>query len=73
MLLVGAPRVPAHGGLAGGIVLVPALALILNVRPGWLDEAERPFFLWSHFYDPHYPFDPPRPWPAGARPSSPGS
>lgn len=28
----------------------------------WLDGARRPFFLWSHFYDPHFPFDPPPPW-----------
>ncbi len=27
----------------------------------WLDgrEATRPFFLWLHFYDPHFPYDPP--------------
>ena len=26
----------------------------------WLeDEREQPFFLWLHFYDPHFPYDPP--------------
>jgi arylsulfatase A-like enzyme len=29
----------------------------------WLEsDARDPFFLWLHFYDPHYPFDPPPPW-----------
>jgi arylsulfatase A-like enzyme len=29
----------------------------------WLEhEARSPFFLWVHFYDPHFPFDPPPPW-----------
>lgn len=32
----------------------------------WLDDAPRPWFLWAHFYDPHYPFDPPPPWPRTA-------
>ncbi len=28
----------------------------------WLRERDerRPFFLWLHFYDPHFPYDPPR-------------
>src|SRR5262249_30884060 len=25
----------------------------------WLAAAERPYFLWVHFYDPHTPYDPP--------------
>jgi choline-sulfatase len=30
----------------------------------WLDKSERgkPFFLWVHFYDPHFPYDPPEPY-----------
>ncbi len=28
----------------------------------WMTDARRPFLLWSHFYDPHFPFDPPPPW-----------
>jgi arylsulfatase A-like enzyme len=28
----------------------------------WLDAARRPFLLWVHVYDPHFPFDPPPPW-----------
>jgi arylsulfatase A-like enzyme len=34
----------------------------VDLSLAWLDEARRPFLLWSHFYDPHYPFDPPPPW-----------
>ena len=30
----------------------------------WLTGAPRPFFLWTHIYDPHFPFDPPPPWSA---------
>jgi len=30
---------------------------------GWIArEARSPFFLWVHFYDAHYPYDPPPPW-----------
>jgi arylsulfatase A-like enzyme len=36
-------------------VLAPAL--------GWLDKtAEKKFFTWLHFYDPHHPYDPPEPY-----------
>jgi choline-sulfatase len=29
----------------------------------WLgQEIKPPFFLWLHFYDPHFPFDPPQPY-----------
>ena len=30
----------------------------------WLAKSERgkPFFLWVHFYDPHFPYDPPEPY-----------
>ncbi len=29
----------------------------------WLEKADRskPFFLWIHYYDPHFPYDPPEP------------
>ena len=34
----------------------------------WLASAPRPWFLWVHYYDPHYPYDPPREFVrAGAR------
>ncbi|MFH1679683.1 MAG: sulfatase [Candidatus Eisenbacteria bacterium] len=29
----------------------------------WLrDVGDRPFFLWVHYFDPHWPYDPPRPY-----------
>jgi arylsulfatase A-like enzyme len=29
----------------------------------WLDaHADEPFFLWIHYFDPHYPWDPPEPY-----------
>ena len=28
----------------------------------WLRNAQRPFFLWLHLYDPHSPYDPPEPY-----------
>lgn len=29
----------------------------------WLDDnASRPFFLWVHYFDPHYPYTPPPPF-----------
>ncbi len=27
-----------------------------------LDSGERPFFLWVHYLDPHWPYSPPDPW-----------
>ena len=26
----------------------------------WLDATDGPFFLWTHFMDPHGPYDPPQ-------------
>jgi arylsulfatase A-like enzyme/predicted Zn-dependent protease len=33
----------------------------------WLEKRspERPFFAWLHFFDPHLPYSPPPPYPAG--------
>ncbi len=28
----------------------------------WLGRAKAPWFLWAHFYDAHFPYDPPPPW-----------
>ncbi len=35
----------------------------------WLDgrDPDRKFFAWLHFYDPHFPYDPPEPWRSDAR------
>lgn len=28
----------------------------------WIDSASEPFFLWLHYFDPHYPYLPPPPF-----------
>ncbi len=33
----------------------------------WLEDAERPFLLWVHFYDAHWPYSPPSPYDARFR------
>ena len=42
----------------------------LAAAQGWLATAPTPRFAWVHFYDPHYPYEPPaahrRPGPRGA-------
>ena len=30
---------------------------------GWTSHGGQPFFLFLHYYDPHYPYDPPPPFP----------
>lgn len=50
----------------------PALRRFFDERPAadvaaptlaWLDQrGKRPFFLWTHFFDPHQPHDPPSPY-----------
>jgi arylsulfatase A-like enzyme/cytochrome c-type biogenesis protein CcmH/NrfG len=48
--LEGAPRVERSAADT------TALAL------GWLKKARKPFFLWVHFFDPHTPYTPPKPF-----------
>jgi arylsulfatase A-like enzyme/Tfp pilus assembly protein PilF len=42
---------------------------VMKLALGWLkeyvgsrDAAPKPFFLWVHLYDPHYPYTPPEPY-----------
>jgi arylsulfatase len=39
-------------------------AAITAVAVRWLDArpADRPFFLWAHYLDPHWLYEPPAPW-----------
>ncbi|MBI3966618.1 MAG: sulfatase [Chloroflexi bacterium] len=40
----------------------------------WLDERDdRPFFLWVHYFDPHWPYTPPPPYDTMYDPSYDGS
>ncbi|MEZ4650192.1 MAG: sulfatase-like hydrolase/transferase [Candidatus Eisenbacteria bacterium] len=35
---------------------------VTDLSLAWLDEpSDEPFFLWSHYFDPHNPYDPPEP------------
>lgn len=36
---------------------------VVDAAMPWLEaNADRRFFAWLHFYDPHTPYDPPEPW-----------
>lgn len=37
-------------------------AEITDLTCDWLRSAEQPFFLWVHYFDPHYPYEPPAPF-----------
>jgi len=38
-------------------------AATTNAALNWLNKLDRtPYFLWVHYYDPHFPFSPPRPY-----------
>jgi arylsulfatase A-like enzyme len=43
--------------------LFPSTASIADTALGWLDQQHgEPFFLWVHFLDPHWPYEPPAEW-----------
>ena len=33
-----------------------------NVACKWIEKSHPPFFLWVHYFDPHYPYHPPSPF-----------
>ena len=36
---------------------------VVSIANRWLgQEIQPPFFLWLHFYDPHFPLTPPEPY-----------
>ncbi len=36
---------------------------IVDSALGWMEkQKDRPFFAWVHFYDPHFPYEPPEPY-----------
>lgn len=35
---------------------------ISDLACDWLESGSSPFFLWLHYYDPHYPYNPPAPF-----------
>ncbi|MCG8461458.1 MAG: sulfatase [Holophagales bacterium] len=43
-----------------------AAEAVVNSGTHWISQIEAdPFFLWLHFFDPHTPHTPPRPWASG--------
>lgn len=40
---------------------------VVNQGIEWMQETERPFFIWLHLFDPHVPHNPPRPYDLGYR------
>jgi len=45
-----------------------ATGRITDSALAWLhDQADRPLFLWLHYYDPHLPYEPPPEWLEGVR------
>lgn len=58
---------PAGGELErrGGVVTERAAAWLAGV-------GEEPFFLWVHYFDPHWPYDPPPPYGLIRRPPESG-
>ncbi len=51
-----APRDPAEDPNGAAAVTALALALLDRLDPG------KPFFLWVHYLDPHFPYSPPGEW-----------
>lgn len=35
---------------------------VWRAAEAWLEAQKSPWFLWVHFYDPHYPYAPPEPY-----------
>ncbi len=35
---------------------------ITDLACDWIRSAGEPFFLWVHYFDPHYPYEPPAPY-----------
>jgi len=46
--------------------LFPSSEAIADVAVDWIEEnRHRPFFLWMHVLDPHWPYEPPEEWAPG--------
>ncbi|MGO8788243.1 MAG: sulfatase-like hydrolase/transferase [Terriglobia bacterium] len=50
-------------GRLPGIFLERRAGVVTDHALDWLKQnAQRKFFLWAHYYDPHAPYDPPEPY-----------
>ena len=69
---VSAQPVNARSGIGAGMDFYDGPAKSVPQRPAnettdnalrWLaEQAEAPFFLWVHYFDPHTPYEPPSPY-----------
>ena len=56
-------RMSRKNGAVDGVPEVPA-AEMTDKALAWLSQADRPFFAWVHYYDPHFSYAPPEPYRA---------
>lgn len=59
-------RAPSQGGLLPGVVAEVRADLVTERALDWLKKqsaakTSKNFLLWTHYYDPHFPYDPPEP------------
>jgi arylsulfatase A-like enzyme/Flp pilus assembly protein TadD len=54
-------EVSPHAAVPGGYLERDADA-VTDRALEWLSTARRPFFLWTHYYDPHFEYRPPAPY-----------
>ncbi len=52
------------GGAAGALMAERSAAEVVDRARRWLGGRRRPFFAFVHLYDPHAPYEPPRPFAA---------
>jgi len=47
-----------------GVIVERRADAVVDEAAAWLGGLEpgEPFFAWVHFFDPHFPYDPPSPW-----------
>ncbi len=57
----------AQGAETAGIVAERRGELVSRSFASWVEKrsSDRPFFAWLHYFDPHLPYAPPAPYPAG--------
>jgi arylsulfatase A-like enzyme len=64
-------RAPRRGGRLPGVVAEVRADIVTERALDWLrkrkasSSGSKPgtnFFLWTHYYDPHFPYDPPEPY-----------
>lgn len=57
-------RGPTFGDPRPGVITERRADAVVDDAVAWLETLEpgERFFAWVHFFDPHFPYDPPPPW-----------